>query len=69
MSIEQTRAAIGALITTEALPPAVIAQRLGMTEAAVTAVLRGMHNRREVLRLKPAKHAAPYRYRLREGKA
>lgn len=46
-----------------------IAQRLGNTFDGITSCLRGMVNRREVVRLKPKAQGKPYRYKLREGNA
>lgn len=43
-----------------------IAQRLGTNFDGITSCLRGMVNRREVVRLKPKQQGKPYRYRLSE---
>ncbi|HEV2540226.1 MAG TPA: hypothetical protein VGU03_11015 [Frateuria sp.] len=44
-----------------------IAEQLNSTFDGITACLRGMRNRKEVVRLKPAALGKPCRYRLREG--
>lgn len=65
--LRDTHARIAAVLADGPMTAYEIAQRLGNTFDGVTSCLRGMVNRREVVRLKPKVHGTPYRYKLREG--
>lgn len=43
-----------------------LAQRLALPYEAIASTLRGMHCRREVVKLKPKDAGKPYRWKLRE---
>ena len=62
-----THERIAAVMTAGPLTAADLAQRLALPYEAIASTLRGMHCRREVVKLKPKDASKPYRWKLKEA--